>query len=132
MDYNINYLVWKVLCWNIKGLNADDKQIALYNKIVESGCAVACIQGTKKEMFERNFIKKCCPRQFDSFAFAPSVGAPGGILVLWKSSIFYGNREICSCSGYIIYLSQMMSCGFLWVISILSDLRKIGTGLEVM
>ena len=90
MDYNINQLVWKVLCWNIRGLNADDKQLALYNKIVESGCALACIQETKKEDFDRSFIKKCCPRQFDSFAFAPSVGASGGILVVWKSSIFDG------------------------------------------
>ena len=82
MDYNINQLVWKVLCWNIRGLNADDKQLALYNKIVESGCALACIQETKKEDFDRSFIKKCCPRQFDNFAFAPSVGASGGILVV--------------------------------------------------
>ena len=79
-----------MLCWNIRGLNADDKQLALYNKIVESGCALACIQETKKEDFDRSFIKKCCPRQFDSFAFAPSVGASGGILVVWKSSIFDG------------------------------------------
>ena len=79
MDHNLHYLVWKVLCWNIRGLNAEDKQLALYNKIVESGCAVACVQETKKEDFDRHFIKKCCPRQFDSFAFAPSVGASGGI-----------------------------------------------------
>ena len=49
MDYNVNYLVWKVLCWNIRGLNSDDKQLALREKITESGCAVACIQETKKE-----------------------------------------------------------------------------------
>jgi exonuclease III len=78
MDYNINMLVWKVLCWNIRGLNAHDKQLALFNKIVESGCAVACVQETKKENFDRHFIKQCCPKQFDTFAFSPSVGASGG------------------------------------------------------
>ena len=78
MDYNINYLIWKVLCWNIRGLNSDDKQLALFNKIVESGCAVACVQETKKERFDQNFIKNCCPRKFDNFVFSPSVGASGG------------------------------------------------------
>jgi exonuclease III len=90
MDYNINYLVWKILCWNIRGLNSDDKQLALHAKIVESGCAIACIQETKKESFDRKFIKSCFPKQFDNFSFSPSVGAYGGILVVWKSSIFQG------------------------------------------
>ena len=109
MDCNINSLVWKVLCWNIRGLNADDKQLALYNKIVESGCALACIQETKKESFDRNFIKKCCPRQFDNFAFSPSVGASGGILVVWKSSVFYGILVDVQRFGLIISFKSAQS-----------------------
>jgi exonuclease III len=90
MDHNFNYLVWKVLCWNIRGLNSDDKQRAVYNKIIESGCAVACFQETKKETFDRHFLRNCYPKQFDCSAFSPSVGASGGILVVWKSSVFEG------------------------------------------
>jgi exonuclease III len=88
MDYDIKNLIWKVLCWNIRGLNSNDKQLTLYNNIVQSGCVVACVQETKKESFDRNFIKNCCTKQFDNFAYTPSVGASGGILVIWKSSIF--------------------------------------------
>jgi exonuclease III len=102
MDYNINMLVWKVLCWNIRGLNAHDKQLALFNKIVESGCAVACVQETKKENFDRHFIKQCCPKQFDTFAFSPSVGASGGILVVWKSSVFKGSLIQIQRFGIIV------------------------------
>ena len=51
---------------------------------------VACVQETKKESFDRSFIKNCCPKQFDNLAFSPSVGASGGILILWKSSLFTG------------------------------------------
>ena len=35
-------------------------------------------------------IKSFCPKRFDSFAFSPSLGASGGILVVWNSSIFDG------------------------------------------
>jgi exonuclease III len=106
MDYNINYLVWKILCWNIRGLNSEDKQLALHAKIVESGCAIACIQETKKESFDRKFIKGCCPKQFDTFAYSPSVGASGGILVVWKSSIFSGLLIETKRFGIIISFSS--------------------------
>lgn len=36
------------------------------------------------------YIKKLAPKRFNKFAYAPSVGASGGILVGWNSSIFQG------------------------------------------
>jgi hypothetical protein len=38
-----------------------------------------------------SFIRKFAPRRFDCFDFIPSVGASGGILVLWSSSVFKGD-----------------------------------------
>ena len=38
---------WNVLCWNVRGLNSDGKQLALSNAIVSSGRAVVCLQETK-------------------------------------------------------------------------------------
>lgn len=81
---------WTVLNWNIRGLNADDKCNAVRNKIEESGCAIYCIQETKKQSFDTMYIKKVAPKRFNKFAFAPSVGASGGILMGWNSSIFTG------------------------------------------
>jgi len=37
-----------------------------------------------------SFIRKFAPRRFDCFDFIPSVGASGGILVVWNSAIFSG------------------------------------------
>lgn len=37
-----------------------------------------------------SFIRKFAPRHFDCFDFIPSVGASGGILVLWNSANFKG------------------------------------------
>jgi exonuclease III len=84
---------WNVLCWNIKGLNAENKWESLKNKVNESQCDVICLQETKKENFDILFIKLFCPPSFDSFCFIPSIGASGGILVAWKGEVFEG-REV--------------------------------------
>ena len=60
---------WNVLCWNVRGLNSDDKQLALSNAIRSSGCFVVCLQETKKTTFDLYFVKSCCPCNFDQFDF---------------------------------------------------------------
>jgi len=79
-----------VLCWNVRGLNSDKKWNSIWDKIVDNNYDVVCLQGTKKDQFDSSFIRNICPQQFDSFAFKPSMGASGGILVCWKGSIFNG------------------------------------------
>ena len=81
---------WLVLCWNIRGLNSKAKQLALANAIELSGCAVICLQETKMENIDLSFIKSCCPKRFDDFAYIPSFGASGGIVIIWNSSLFHG------------------------------------------
>jgi hypothetical protein len=41
-------------------------------------------------MFDWRFLRTFCPKRFDNFAYSPSVGASGGILVIWNSSMFHG------------------------------------------
>jgi exonuclease III len=77
-----NYKFWNVLCWNIRGMNTEPKLLSLRQKIEDSGCQVFCIQETKKDHFDLSDIRKFAPKRFDSFAFAPSSGASGGILVV--------------------------------------------------
>ena len=91
---------WNVLCWNVRGLNSGDKQLALSNAITSSGCAVVCLQETKKSSFDLSFIKSCCPRRFDHFAFVPSRGASGGIITIWNSNLLKG--KLISQSYYHI------------------------------
>ena len=73
---------WNVLCWNVRGLNSEKKLLALSNAISVSGCAIVCLQETKKPVIDLAFIKTFCPKRFDKFAFAPSVGASGGIIII--------------------------------------------------
>ena len=73
---------WKVLCWNVRGINSDTKWDCIRDKISELGCDIVCLQETKKEFFDIQFIKKICPSAFDSFEYFPSIGASGGIITI--------------------------------------------------
>lgn len=92
MDSTTNMRSWNILCWNIRGINAEGKWESLRNKILESNCDIISIQETKREVFDITYIRKFCLVSFDDFCFLPSVGASGGILVAWKSSVFTGNE----------------------------------------
>ena len=81
---------WNILNWNIRGINSDDKCNALRLKLDESNCSIYCIQETKRENFDHSFIRKFAPKRFDQFAYSPSQGNSGGILIGWNSSIFSG------------------------------------------
>ena len=87
---NVHSRNWCVLCWNVRGLNGADRQLAVRSKIEESQCSIICLQETKCEYIDHRFIRKFGPKRFDNFAYSPSVGASGGILVMWNSSVFDG------------------------------------------
>jgi len=78
------------LNWNIIGINSEHKCNAIREKIDESDCAIFCIQETKREQFDHSFIRKLAPKRFNKFAFSPSEGASGRILMGWNSAIFTG------------------------------------------
>ena len=88
---SMNTRDWSILCWNIWGINRSDKWDAVRNKIEESSCSIISLQETKREVFDMQYIRKFAPRRFDNFDYIPSLGASGGLLVLWNSSIFPGN-----------------------------------------
>lgn len=81
---------WNILCWNIWGINASEKWDAIRDKIEESASSIICLQETKHELFDMSYISKFAPHRFDCFDFIPSLGASGGILVLWNSAVFLG------------------------------------------
>lgn len=85
-----NLREWKVICWNVRGLNADRKWNSIRNKIIESACDVICVQETKTDVSDQAFIRQFCPPAFDAFLFYPSIGASGGIITIWKSSLLDG------------------------------------------
>lgn len=75
-----------------------DRWICLHKQIIRSlGKHSAYEQKDHKQWdshkhsaYDTPFIRKFVPKRFDKFEFIPSVGASGGILVVWNSSHFLG------------------------------------------
>jgi exonuclease III len=65
---------WKILCWNIRGLNSAAKWLSLRDKIKESFCDVICLEETKREFLEQAYIKNFCQPAFVCFDYVPSEG----------------------------------------------------------
>lgn len=84
--FTVTKQAWKVLNWNIRGINSPDKWLHIQNKIDESGCSMVCFQEINKEIIDISFIRKFCLARFDCFAYLPS----GGLLTVWASSQFSG------------------------------------------
>lgn len=63
-------------------INSDYKHRVIRNKVEESQCTVVCLQETKFDSSHRSYIRRFCPRRFDSFAFSPSEGNSGGMIVI--------------------------------------------------
>lgn len=88
---------WNVLCWNVRGINSEQKQLAIHNAIDISGCSIVCLQETKRTAFDAAFVKLFCPKKFDKFAYVPSSGSSGGLFIAWVSSVFSGSLvSLCS------------------------------------
>jgi exonuclease III len=88
MSYN---RTWKLLNWNLRGINSEKEWLALTGKIEESGCEIICLQETKREHFNIEYIRKFCHKKFNKFEYLPLVGASGGIIIIWNGSRFNGH-----------------------------------------
>jgi exonuclease III len=107
---------WSILNWNIRGINSEDKCNAIKEKIEESACAIFCIQETKRDHFDHSYIKKLAPKRFDKFAYSPSEGASGGILMGWNGSIFTG--EIIQINKFAVTVQFTSThSGQIWTLS---------------
>jgi exonuclease III len=82
---------WKILCWNIRGINSESRWDAIRSKITESKCDIICLQETTREFFDSQYIRNFCPPSFDSFEVIPSFGASGGSIIIWNNSKFIGS-----------------------------------------
>ena len=82
MDIYHHFKTCNILCWNIRGINSDAKWNAIRDRIAEANCDIVCLQETKKDAWDLQFIRQFCPPDFDSFEFLPSLGASGGVITI--------------------------------------------------
>lgn len=116
MDTSAKMRNWTILCWNIRGINAEEKWDAIRSKVLESKCDIICLQETKREFFDSMYIRKFCPPSFDAWDFLPSVGASGGCIILWSSSKFSGSPAFQNDFAHSVELTSKMS-GDSWLLT---------------
>jgi exonuclease III len=51
-----SHRTWKILNWNIRGTNSEKKWLAIASKILEYDCDIICLQETKREDFDLDYI----------------------------------------------------------------------------
>ena len=63
-----NHRFWKLLCWNVTGINSEEKWSPIRDTLSEASYDIFCLQETKKESFGIQFIRKFSPLGFDSLS----------------------------------------------------------------
>lgn len=107
---------WKVLCWNIRGLNSDKKWNSIRDKVFETQCNIVCLQETKIQNFDLPFIRNFYPSSFDSFIHLPSNGASGRILVVWQGRQFRGELAFQNEFAMSVTLTSQLN-GAAWLLT---------------
>jgi hypothetical protein len=100
---------WKLLSWNVRGINGNEKWDAIKEKITDSGYDIFCLQETKKETCDLVFLRNICMLVFDCFEFIPSIGASGGLITAWKSRSFSGELIFSNLYGLSVSLTSTVS-----------------------
>ena len=114
--------VWNILCWNIRGINASEKWPLIHNKIEESSASIICFQETKRGDIDMLFIRKFVPRRIDQFAFVPSEGASGGLLVIWVGNMFSGQLVQQESFGIVLQFTSKLTSDLFTLVNVYGSL----------
>jgi exonuclease III len=71
----------------VRGLNNRDKRLRLKNMIKDWRADIICLQETKLELITAQIIRSLWRCQSMDWMFLGSVGASGGILLMWDKRI---------------------------------------------
>jgi exonuclease III len=80
-------VVMKIILWNVRGLGSVEKWKEVRNLVEEKGPSILCIQETKMPVYDDVLCDSLWAGTPHSFSYGPSVGASGGLLILWDCSL---------------------------------------------
>jgi exonuclease III len=73
----------KIVSWNVRRLNNREKRLQVKHLIKSWKADVICLQETKMECMTRSLVMSLWGCHYVDWVFLGSVGASGGILVMW-------------------------------------------------
>ena len=83
----------KLLSWNVRGLNEIDKRLQVRNLLRSWKVDIVCLQETKLEWITRGMVRSICSCPFVDWLYLGSVGASGGILLMWDRRVVENVEE---------------------------------------
>jgi exonuclease III len=106
MDHNYQ---WNYLGWKIRGINSQPKWDVIHSKVQESPCSIICLQETKREHFDEQYLKQFCPSNLNCFEISPLVGASGSLIMIWNNNLFDGVLVLANTISVIVKLTFKLS-----------------------
>ncbi|KAL8518367.1 hypothetical protein ACS0TY_009664 [Phlomoides rotata] len=78
----------KILSINASGTNSCRKRKEIKHLIFETKADMVCIQETKREVVNKDFCNSFWPDKDFRWVYSGSNGASGGLITMWKNSVF--------------------------------------------
>jgi len=77
----------KILSWNVRGLGGFAKRPEVRKLLIEKNSSIVCFQETNLAVIDDVLCASLWGTLTHSYSFRPAVGASGGLLIMWDSSI---------------------------------------------
>lgn len=75
-----------IISWNVRGLNAAARCLAVHETIRTTPCHIACLQETKLRNIDSSLANFLGAYRLNKFIYKPACCSRGGILLLWNDS----------------------------------------------
>lgn len=74
----------KIVVWNVRGLNAHARRLAIRSLLNTTDASIVCIQETKVALLCSSIVLEALGPEFDDYTYLPVDGTRGGILLARK------------------------------------------------
>ena len=100
----------RIASWNVRGLNEQDKRLWVRNLILNWKADIVYLQETKLELINRGVICSLWGAQHVDWLYLGSVGALGGVLLMWD------NRVVDKVEEAVVRFSVSCKFKMWWII----------------
>jgi endonuclease/exonuclease/phosphatase family metal-dependent hydrolase len=105
-----------IVSWNVRGLNDGAKRMQVQNLLHSWKADIVCLQETKLPAVSKALIRSLSRGRFVDWICLESVGASGGILLMWDNRVVERLEEAVGTLS-ISCKFQNVSSGFEWAFS---------------
>ena len=103
----------RIVSWNMRGLNEQDKRLRVRNLIRKWKVDIVCLQETKMELINKGTICSLSGGQHVDWLYLGSVGASGGVLLMWDNRVVDKVEEVVGCF-FVLCKFKNVADHFIW------------------